>query len=129
MPQSTTTSAAPVSAAAPHILVSNDDGIEAPGIIALVQALADADFVVHVVAPRSEQSAKSQALSLATPHVVEQLRDAHPQAASSFAVYGTPADAVMVALASPLLQVGKHCRCRRQKLGGVPPCRAVPRGT
>ena len=95
--------------AATHILVSNDDGIEAPGIKALVQALAEAGYSVHVVAPRSEQSAKSQALTLAIPHVIEELPDAHPQAATSLAVHGTPADSVMVALASGLVQVLDHC--------------------
>jgi 5'/3'-nucleotidase SurE len=50
------------------ILISNDDGFQAPGIVALHQALKDiAD--VEVVAPEQNNSAKSNALTLHSPTV------------------------------------------------------------
>jgi 5'-nucleotidase len=73
------------------ILISNDDGYQAPGIVALHDALKEvAD--VEVVAPEHNNSAKSNALTLAAPLYVH---DAH----NGFRyVTGTPADCVHVAL-------------------------------
>jgi broad specificity polyphosphatase/5'/3'-nucleotidase SurE len=73
------------------ILISNDDGFQAPGIVALHDALKDiAD--VEVVAPEHNNSAKSNALTLAAPLYV---REAH----NGFRyVTGTPADCVHIAL-------------------------------
>jgi 5'-nucleotidase len=73
------------------ILISNDDGFQAPGIVALHAALRDiAD--VEVVAPEHNNSAKSNALTLAAPLYV---REAH----NGFRyVTGTPADCVHIAL-------------------------------
>ena len=49
----------------PRVLVSNDDGIQAPGIVALVYALGTADFCdVYVSAPSEERSASSHAITL-----------------------------------------------------------------
>jgi 5'-nucleotidase len=45
------------------VLVSNDDGIEAPGIIALVREL-NKHFDVRVSAPEKEQSAKSHSVTV-----------------------------------------------------------------
>ena len=73
------------------ILLSNDDGYQAPGIVALYEALqAVAD--VEVVAPEHNNSAKSNALTLNAPLYVH-------QAANGFRyVNGTPADCVHIAL-------------------------------
>ncbi len=73
------------------ILISNDDGYQAPGIMALYDALKDvAD--VEVVAPEQNNSAKSNALTLHSPLTVT-------RAANGFRfVNGTPADCVHVAL-------------------------------
>jgi 5'-nucleotidase len=91
--------------AKPNVLVSNDDGISAPGLAALVDALATAQICnLHVVAPATEQSAKSQALTLGQPFVATE-HDCHPKACSCFALHGTPADSVRTALGSPLLGV------------------------
>jgi 5'-nucleotidase len=75
----------------PLVLLSNDDGFFAKGIRAAKQALETA-FDVIIVAPASEQSAASHALTLARP-----LRafEAEP---GVFAVDGTPADCVYLAL-------------------------------
>lgn len=74
----------------PLILLSNDDGVDAPGNLALREALGTfAD--TYTVAPQTEQSAKSHSITLHHPlrfHKVE------PRV---WAVDGTPADCVYVA--------------------------------
>ena len=74
-----------------HILVSNDDGYNAPGLEALVAALRDlAD--ITVVAPEVNHSGASNSLTLSRPLVVR-------QAPNGFTyVNGTPSDCVHVAL-------------------------------
>ena len=77
----------------PLALVSNDDGYESHGLAALRQALVEVgNFDVVVVAPEIEQSASSHALSLRDPL---RLRKVAP---GFFALSGTPADCVYVAL-------------------------------
>ncbi len=75
----------------PRILVSNDDGINARGVQALVEAVADLGEV-WLVAPEREQSATSHSLSL---HHPLRIRENAPR---QFAVDGTPADCVYVAI-------------------------------
>lgn len=88
-----------------RVLVSNDDGIGAPGLRALVLALAKLEGVaVFVCAPSEEQSAQSHAVSLRRflachPHEVE-------GAAAAFSVGGTPADSVMLAVHGPVFEGG-----------------------
>ncbi len=73
------------------ILISNDDGYQAPGIVALSEALARiAD--VDVIAPEHNNSAKSNALTLHSPLYV------HTAANGFRYVNGTPADSVHIAL-------------------------------
>lgn len=73
------------------ILISNDDGYQAPGIVALYEALKDV-AEVEVVAPEHNNSAKSNALTLHSPLYVQ-------RAANGFRyVNGTPADCVHIAL-------------------------------
>jgi 5'-nucleotidase len=81
------------------ILVTNDDGIYAPGLAALYQELRQLGEVM-VVAPESEQSAVGHAISLSTPLRVKQA----PLAGGGWgwAVSGTPADCVKIALAELL---------------------------
>ncbi len=74
-----------------RILITNDDGINAPGIKALEQSLATAGEVT-VIAPDREMSATSQAISLHTPLRVHRIDDRH------YSVGGTPADSVILAL-------------------------------
>ena len=73
------------------ILICNDDGYQATGIVALYEALKDvAD--VEVVAPEQNNSAKSNALTLHSPMYVQ-------TAANGFRyINGTPADCVHIAL-------------------------------
>lgn len=73
------------------ILISNDDGYMAPGIVALYDALKDI-AEVEVIAPEQNNSAKSNALTLHSPLFVH-------RAPNGFRyVNGTPADCVHVAL-------------------------------
>ena len=46
-----------------HILLSNDDGVRAPGILALARTLADVG-VVHLIAPCDQRSGSSMAVAL-----------------------------------------------------------------
>jgi 5'-nucleotidase len=75
----------------PHILLTNDDGYQAPGLRALAAAFADF-ATVSVVAPSQEQSGAAQSLTLRRPIVVQQIAE------HEWAVEGTPADSVIVAL-------------------------------
>lgn len=73
------------------ILICNDDGYQAPGIIALHQALSEL-AEVEVVAPEQNNSAKSNALTLHTPLYVQRAENGFRY------VNGTPADCVHIAL-------------------------------
>jgi len=73
------------------VLVSNDDGVHAPGLAALATALA-AIGEVWVVAPDRERSAVGHALTLHRPLTVEQLGPRR------FAINGTPSDCVNLAI-------------------------------
>ncbi len=74
-----------------NILVSNDDGIGAPGLRALVEALADLGEVT-VVAPDRERSAAGHSLTLHRPLRVSRIDRRW------YSVDGTPTDAVALAL-------------------------------
>jgi 5'-nucleotidase len=82
----------------PLILVSNDDGIDAPGLRALAEVLTDLGEV-YVVAPMSEQSAVGHAITVRDPVRARPWpEDAFRGVAKAFAVTGTPADCVKLAL-------------------------------
>ncbi|RYG12821.1 MAG: 5'/3'-nucleotidase SurE, partial [Burkholderiales bacterium] len=75
------------------ILICNDDGYQASGIVALHEALKDiAGVEVEVVAPEQNNSAKSNALTLHSPMYLQ-------TAANGFRyINGTPADCMHIAL-------------------------------
>jgi len=75
----------------PHILLTNDDGIHAEGLRALAEALGGI-ATVSIVAPSQEQSGTAQSLTLRQPIIC------HPAGERQWAVDGTPADCVIVAL-------------------------------
>ena len=75
----------------PHILITNDDGIQAEGLRALVNALRGLGRV-SVVAPHQERSATSQSLTLRRPIFFDEVAE------GEWAVEGTPTDAMIVAL-------------------------------
>ncbi len=74
-----------------NILVSNDDGITSAGLKALAKRLKR-DHAVFIAAPSHEQSASSHSLTLRRPLSVEKV------GVDSFAVDGTPADCVNLAV-------------------------------
>ena len=81
----------------PHILLCNDDGISAPGIHALAEALAPLGRL-SVVAPESEQSAVGHAITVRDPvraHEVE--FETSAGTVPAWAVAGTPTDSVKLA--------------------------------
>jgi len=73
----------------PIILVTNDDGVHSPGLIALLQAMKDLGEA-YVVAPDRERSAVSHALTLHRPIKVEEIGERF------FSINGTPSDCVAV---------------------------------
>jgi 5'-nucleotidase len=73
-------------------LLTNDDGIDAPGLAALAEAVAPLAREIWVVAPEHDQSGVSRALSLYTPLRLYQRGERR------FAVSGTPSDCVAMAL-------------------------------
>ncbi|MCD6048314.1 MAG: surE [Gammaproteobacteria bacterium] len=75
-----------------HILVSNDDGIHAPGIKALAKAMESLANRVTVVAPDRNRSGASNSLTLSAPLCVKQL------SSDQYSVEGTPTDCVHLAL-------------------------------
>lgn len=80
-----------------RILLSNDDGVRAPGLAALYQALSRVAEVT-VIAPDRNCSGASNSLTLHNPLRVEQLENGF------FAVNGTPTDCVHIGTNSPLGQ-------------------------
>lgn len=73
------------------ILLTNDDGIEAPGLRALVEAL-EGEHECLVAAPAKEKSASSHAVSLGQKLIIEEHHT------TRYAVHGNPADCVKFAL-------------------------------
>lgn len=84
-----------------RILVSNDDGIQAPGIQALAEALAT-EHDVTVVAPDRERSATGHSLTLHRPLRADQV-PGPAGVRAAWAVSGTPSDCVKLALGALLV--------------------------
>lgn len=81
-----------------RILLTNDDGVQAPGIKALCQSLKDIGEI-YVVAPATEQSGKSQAITVHNPIMVDKY-DIGIDGVCVWSVGGTPADCVKLAIES-----------------------------
>ena len=77
------------------VLLTNDDGIYAPGLFSLYQALKS-DYDVTVVAPESEMSAVGHAITLTSPLRVQEVQ--RNGSSYGYAVTGTPADCVKIAV-------------------------------
>ncbi len=75
-----------------RVLISNDDGVNAPGLKALERVMKRIAGDVWVVAPELEQSAASHSLTLRSPLRI------HKIAKRKFCVTGTPTDSVMLAV-------------------------------
>jgi 5'-nucleotidase len=79
-----------------RILLTNDDGVYAPGLRALRKELKKLGEVL-VVAPAAEQSAVGHSITLLTPLLVQDVLDEDDQP-MGWAVEGRPADCVKLAL-------------------------------
>lgn len=75
-----------------RVLLTNDDGIDAPGLAVLEQVAARLARDVWVVAPAQDQSGTSHSISLHAPLRVARLGERR------FAVMGTPGDCAVMAL-------------------------------
>lgn len=74
-----------------RILLSNDDGIHAPGLKALEKIARELSDDVWIVAPEMDQSGASHSLTLRDPLRIR------PISEQRFAISGTPTDCVMIA--------------------------------
>ncbi|XP_048440340.1 5'-nucleotidase SurE-like isoform X2 [Pyrus x bretschneideri] len=84
----------------PTVMVTNDDGIEGPGILALVQVLVSTHrYNVLVCAPDSEKSAVSHCITWLHPIAAKKVRI---NGATVFAVSGSPADCASLGVSKTL---------------------------
>ncbi|XP_055813512.1 uncharacterized protein LOC129883001 isoform X2 [Solanum dulcamara] len=84
----------------PTVMVTNDDGIDAPGLRALVSVLVSTNrFHVLVCAPDSEKSAVSHSITWRNALSVKQV---DISGATAFAVSGTPADCTSLGISKAL---------------------------
>ncbi len=83
---------APLNLKNARILVTNDDGINAPGLKKLVTVAKNLAKEVWVVAPESEQTGAGHSLTLRSPLRIRKITK------TRFAVNGTPTDCVLLAV-------------------------------
>lgn len=81
------------------ILLTNDDGIYSPGLIALSEALQELGDV-HVIAPATEQSGVGHSISYLRPLILKEVF--HGERRFGFAVDGSPADCVKLGVSELL---------------------------
>jgi 5'-nucleotidase len=82
----------PIDLGSARILISNDDGVHAPGLKLLEKIARSLCKDVWVVAPEQEQSGASHSLTLRRPLRLRKLGD------KRYAVDGTPTDCVLLAI-------------------------------
>ena len=75
-----------------RILLTNDDGINAPGLVSLEKIARQLSDDIWIVAPEWEQSGASHSLTLADPLRLREIEDRR------FEVSGTPSDSVLLAV-------------------------------
>lgn len=78
-----------------HILLTNDDGIYAPGLRAIERELSQLGDVT-VVAPATEQSGVGHSITFLTPLIVQEIYDGPRH--RGWAVEGSPADCVKIGI-------------------------------
>jgi 5'-nucleotidase len=84
-----------------RILITNDDGVKAPGLLALVDVLGPLGEIT-VIAPAENQNAKSHSLTMVDPIYADDV--SFPGARAAIAVAATPATCVKLALLSLMPQ-------------------------
>jgi len=82
----------PADIAKARILVTNDDGIHAPGLEAMIEIAGQLSNDVWVVAPEFNQSGAGHSLSISKPLRSRQVSE------TKFAIEGTPTDCVLFAV-------------------------------
>ncbi|XP_009107807.1 5'-nucleotidase SurE [Brassica rapa] len=107
-----------ISGERPIIMVTNDDGIDAPGLRSLVRVLVSTNlYDVRVCAPDSEKSAVSHSIIWSRPLTAHRVEI---EGAEAYAVSGTPADCTGLGLSEALfpslpdlvlsgINVGSNC--------------------
>ena len=75
-----------------RILLTNDDGVAAPGLALLAEIAATFSDDVWIVAPAEDQSGAGHSLTISRPLRLRKVSERR------FAVVGTPTDAVLLAL-------------------------------
>ena len=83
---------APLNLTSARILISNDDGVGAPGIKRLEKIALSLGAEVWVVAPEEEQSGTGHSLTLRRPLRIRKI------AVRRYAVDGTPTDCILLAV-------------------------------
>lgn len=82
-----------------RVLVTNDDGIYAPGIAILAVSLAEAGHEPVVVAPDRERSSVGHAITLTRPLKLQRIGSGpYPESVTAYACDGTPSDCVVLGL-------------------------------
>jgi len=81
----------------PVILVTNDDGVNSPGLTSLFNAMKELGDA-YIVAPDRERSAVSHSLTMHRPLKVEELRE------HVYCINGTPTDCVAIGINKILLE-------------------------
>lgn len=80
-----------------RILISNDDGVYAPGLVILARHLSEAKHEVYVVAPDRQRSATGHSLTLHKPLRSEKV-ELDCDVNGAWSTTGTPSDCVKLAL-------------------------------
>lgn len=78
-----------------NVLIVNDDGIRAEGILHLVEAMT-AEHVVYVCAPEGQRSAASHSITIRKPVDIREVE--YPGAEAALQTSGTPADCAKIGL-------------------------------
>lgn len=82
-----------------NVLVTNDDGINSPGLITLIKTLAGSEFKVWVCAPDGERSAASHSITMHSPLRVTALSLSEDEMVENrWCVGGSPVDCVKLAI-------------------------------
>ncbi|MFX0091235.1 MAG: 5'/3'-nucleotidase SurE, partial [Candidatus Hodarchaeota archaeon] len=83
-----------------RILITNDDGINAPGLLFLVKSLRKLVNDIYIVAPEQQSSGVGKAVTFERPLRVTRITSFPVANVTAYTISGTPADAVIFGLGS-----------------------------
>ena len=99
-----------------RILLTNDDGVDSPGIILLAAALREAGHKVFVVAPSSNRSGVSHSISfLNGPHKLIEIEQ------DTWACEATPVDCIVIALLGGIPELCIEPAAGNEGMASTPP--------